>query len=241
MKTITISSSKSPANTLVLPVVSVEDQISGNNDELHLIEVNSKPFAAIMCDDDQEAIEWLQSNAFTLPNCPDLHTGDGDHWEGAFTNVELTQLEQDDILALENKELPLWDTEHTSSWTHELPASDEPSAVVILALHQNVALWCDQLQHDACNEDNEEYPTATLDGTTTMVLDSGNYDAYEDDQARDQVVDMIDDCENDTLKTLLNRNLTDLIADFKAMPEFDPKYATNFSFREESYQLIDKA
>lgn len=240
MRTVTIKNVFAPSQPLQLPVISVEDRIAGCNDEMHILSVKEKPCLAIMCDTEDEAIEFLHHNEDKIPMIQGIWIGSE---EEILPDCELSEISNDDVLELANDGEAFPELEGNDlfdqNWTHEHDADKDHSPVIMAALHQNLNLWSDQVQHDATEDSASEYPTAEIDGTTYTFLDDGNYEAWELEKAQDQLTDSIDNVECSTLKSLIMRNIDELVKDYANMPEFDAPYTTSFSYRGVSYQVLE--
>ncbi|AXH68386.1 hypothetical protein [Vibrio phage R01] len=234
MRTITI---KHPTLEHTLPVFSAQDHgYDGSDDSLFLALVKGVPAFAVMADIESEAYDSVLNFPTRIP-VDGIERRLHSYGPATLHGVEFKQLTNADIVALTDVVIPEWDAHYGDAWEHTF-AGCEVSPVIVAAMHAGEGIWTEEVQTDWV-ELSAEYPTVDADGTEYMVLSRQEYQRYEHDQARDQLVDRIGELEDEILRTLFNRNQQSLINDFKNMPEFDPKYAKSIIVASRVFQVLE--
>ncbi|ATI19166.1 hypothetical protein KF4_084 [Vibrio phage vB_VpaS_KF4] len=234
MRTITI---KYPNLEYTLPTISAQaGGFEGSDASLFLALVGGKPSFAVLADIEGEAHDMVLNFPTRIP-VEGIERRFNDPQPAELHGVEFKELTNADIIALANLSIPEWDAHYSDSWEHTFTVL-EVDPVIVAAMHANEGVWTEEVQTD-WGEITASYTTVDGDGTEYMVLTPAEYSQYEDDQARDQLVDRIDEMEDGVLKSLIRRNESALIADFKNMPEFDPKYSTSIGVASHDFYVIE--
>lgn len=242
MRTVTIKNILNAVNPITVPVVSVENEITGCNDELHLVSIRGNAVIAFTADSEEEVLSWIQEYGARLPMADCFTFINSEDEDLLLKDGSVSEITMSEILEMTNQETPEgYDNELFYDWNVVIDHDKDPSPVLLAAMFNGANVWTDVVQHDACDERNHETDAACakLDGTTyTFLADGDEYESWEDGKARDQLVDKIDDVEDDLLKTLMNRNIDDLVSDYKNMPEFDTPYTATWSYRGIGYNVL---
>ena len=238
MRTVKLSMPNITANPFTLPVVSVAGDIIGSNIEMHVLVVNSKPLIAVMADDEDEVFEWLFTNACLLPGHIEnaiVWSDEEDHEEGII-NGDLVEVVNKEIVRLENQDsVTGFDDRLVADWNHTI-CDKGPCLEIVAAVHLEVGMWSDDVQEDSKQAVVNEID---IDGDRIRLLNVDEFNESHGTRAAEEVQEMIAEVENDKLKALLERNLSDLAEDYEKMPEFETTDFDTLEYLGTQYYIIE--
>lgn len=228
MRTITIN----PQNKakLTLPVVQVSEEYSSFGDELYLVTILEKPVAAILADCQDDAEEWLKEGALT--ELLQYKIEEDEDGERTLVDVELEELSNVEVIYMENSDsFPKWEEEFDDKWYFTIERDKPVDNAIVVAEYKGLNYWSSDIQLSEEKPDNK----VELNGDTYEVI--FDFDDYQRDAAQTALDEMIEEVENDTLKTLLKRNSHELVNDLVDLADFDAPDAYHVEVKNESYWI----
>lgn len=215
---------------LTLPVVQISEEYSSFGDELYLVTILEKPVAAILADCQDDAEEWLKEGA--LVALLQYKIEEDEDGEQSLVDVKLEELSNVEVAYMENLDLfPEWEEEFDDKWYFTIERDKPVDNAIVVAEYKGLNYWSSDVQLSEEKPDNK----VDLNGDIfEVILD---FDDYQREAAQKALDEMIEEVENDTLKTLLKRNSDELTNDLIDLPDFDTPDAYHVEVKNESYWI----